>query len=294
MNLSKIRIALGIQYDGTNFWGWQSQAHQNTIQDALQSAICQFVGNKLDPDFRVTVAGRTDAGVHALGQVVHFDTQVDRPIWSWIRGLNNYLPASISIEWAKVVDPKFHARFDAFERAYAYLLITSAVKTPLLNKKAGYLMMPHGKLLDIPAMRQAANLLLGENDFSCFRSSECQSKTPIKTMYQIDIVEEDSRVYFFLKANAFLHHMVRNIVGSLILVGKGIKPPEWISYILAQKDRSLAAPTFSADGLYLVKVGYPSFYGIPSPNFGFSVIPPHLLEQAFPLDNKGFKFMDNG
>ena len=285
------RIALGIQYDGTGFLGWQSQTHKNTVQDAVQGAILKFVGGRVNDSFRVTVAGRTDAGVHALGQVVHFDTPINRPMWSWIRGLNTYLPATVTVEWAKEVTMDFHARFSAYERSYAYLLISSAVKTPLLNKKSGFVMLPYGKSLDVQAMREATKYLIGELDFSCFRSSECQSKTPIKTMYQVNIVEEDKRVYFFLRANAFLHHMVRNIVGSLIEVGKGKQPPEWIAHLIERRSRKIAAPTFSADGLYLVKVQYPNHFEIPEPNFGYSVIPPHLLEKAFsnPLDHPNFE-----
>ncbi len=275
------RIALGIQYDGASFLGWQSQVQKNTVQDVLQHAIQKFIGGEITDTFRVVVAGRTDTGVHAIGQVVHFDTNVIRPIWSWIRGINTYLPSSISVEWAKEVSLDFHARFSAYERSYAYVLISSPVKLPLLNKKVGYVMLPTGKNLDIQAMREGASYLIGEQDFSCFRSAECQSKTPIKTMYQVQIVEEDTRVYIFLRANAFLHHMVRNIVGSLLEVGKGRESPSWIAHLIEQKSRKIAAPTFSADGLYLVKVQYPEAFEIPEPNFGYSVIPPHLLEDAF-------------
>lgn len=277
------RIALGIQYDGTSFLGWQSQSEKNTVQDLVQDAIQRFIGGEVSDTFRVHVAGRTDTGVHAIGQVIHFDTSVDRPMWSWIRGINTYLPATITIEWAKEVSSNFHARFSAFERCYAYVLITSAVKVPLLNHKVGYVMLPTGKNLNVQAMQEGASYLIGEQDFSCFRSSECQSKTPIKSMYQVDIVEEDSRVYVFLRANAFLHHMVRNIVGSLIEVGKGKQSPEWIAHLLEQRSRKIAAPTFSADGLYLAKVEYPDEFEIPEPNFGYSVIPPHLLHRAFSI-----------
>jgi tRNA pseudouridine38-40 synthase len=277
------RIALGIQYDGTSFLGWQSQSQKNTVQDVLQAAIQRFIGGQIDETFRVNVAGRTDTGVHAIGQVVHFDTVVNRPMWSWIRGINTYLPASIAIDWAQEVNLNFHARFSAFERSYAYVLVTSPVKVPLLNTKVGYVMLPSGKSLDVEAMREGAKYLIGEQDFSCFRSSECQSKSPIKSLYQVDIVEEDKRVYVFLRANAFLHHMVRNIVGSLLEVGKNRQSPQWIDHLIEQRSRKIAAPTFAADGLYLVKVQYPDEFKIPAPNFGASLIPPHLLEQAFSI-----------
>ena len=282
------RIALGVQYDGTPFFGWQTQLHQNTIQDVLQAAINQFIGGDSPGDVRVMVAGRTDTGVHAIGQVVHFDTLIDRPMWSWVRGVNAYLPASVTIDWAQAVNDTFHARFSAFERSYAYVLVSSAGRIPLLSKKAGYLLMPHGQQLDITAMRDATQYLIGLHDFSCFRSSQCQSNTPFKTLYQLDIVEQDQRVIFFLRGNAFLHHMVRNIVGSLIQVGKRQHPPEWIQSLMAQKNRALAAPTFSADGLYLIKVGYPALFSIPNPNYGHSVIAPQLLEQAFPALQSSF------
>jgi tRNA pseudouridine38-40 synthase len=275
------RIALGIQYDGTRFLGWQSQSEKNTVQDVVQLAIQKFIGDGQNDDFRVTVAGRTDTGVHAIGQVIHFDTSVNRPMWSWIRGINRYLPSTVAIEWAKEVSIDFHARFSAYERSYAYVITSSAVKTPLLNNKAGYVMLPAGKNLDIQAMQDGASYLIGQQDFSCFRSSECQSKTPVKTMYQVDVVEEDRRVYLFLRANAFLHHMVRNIVGSLIEVGKGKQSPQWIAQLIEQRSRKIAAPTFSADGLYLVKVKYPDEFEIPEPDYGYSVIPPHLLKNAF-------------
>lgn len=275
------RLAIGIQYDGASFCGWQSQLQQPTIQDHIEAAISHFIGGIKEPLIRLTAAGRTDSGVHALGQVAHFDTTVDRPDWSWVRGLNSFLPAAISIQWAREVPLDFDARFSALERSYAYFLVTSPVKTALLHRKAGYHMLPANKNLRVDDMRLAAHYLLGEHDFSCFRSIECQSKTPIKHLYQLDIVADGPRFYFFLRANAFLHHMVRNIMGSLLHVGLGKQSPHWFSELLLMKDRAKAAPTFSADGLYLTQVGYPSQYAIPSPNFADGIIPTQLLQQAF-------------
>jgi tRNA pseudouridine38-40 synthase len=275
------RIAIGIQYDGSPYCGWQSQVQQATIQDHIESAISHFIGGFKEPTIRLTAAGRTDTGVHALGQVAHFDTVIERPDWSWVRGLNSFLPPSISIQWAKEVPFEFDARFSAYERTYAYYLITSPVKTPLLHRKAGFYMLPSNKSLRVDDMRQAASYLLGENDFSCFRSSECQSKTPVKNLYQIDIIEEGVKVFFFFRANAFLHHMVRNIMGSLLYVGLGKESPTWMGELLLKKDRSLAAPTFSADGLYLAQVGYPDQFEIPLPHFDFSAIPSAYLHKAF-------------
>lgn len=275
------RMALGLQYDGSGFSGWQVQREQVTIQQLVEQAIRDFIADPTSNHPRVTAAGRTDTGVHALGQVVHFDTSVNRPDWSWVRGLNNFLPASISVQWAQEVSPEFDARFSAYERSYAYLLILSPVKTPLLHLKAGFQMLPPGKSLLIQEMRQAAQYLLGQHDFSCFRSSECQSKTPIKTLYQLEIIQDGAKVFFFLRANAFLHHMVRNIVGTLLQVGLGKQSAHWMMDLLERKDRTLSAPTFSANGLYLVQVGYPEHFQIPLPRFSDCAISEDFLNLAF-------------
>ena len=275
------RIAIGIQYDGTPFCGWQSQVNQATVQDQIESAITKFIGDDAKQLCRITAAGRTDTGVHALGQVAHFDTEIDRPDWSWVRGLNRFLPLSISIQWAKEVSFDFDARRSAYERSYAYFLMNAPIRTPLLSTKAGYNMLPLAKPFMIDEMRLAALYLLGEHDFTCFSYSECQSKSPIKIIYQLDIVEEGPKVFFFIRANAFLHHMIRNIVGTLLQVGIGKQPVEWVKDVLQYRDRSLAAPTFSADGLYLAKVAYPQHFDIPAPHFGQCVIPEKLLTQAF-------------
>lgn len=286
MKIPSRRIALGIQYDGSKYEGWQSQSHGNTVQDHLERALRVFIGDVLQDSFvRVNVAGRTDTGVHALGQVVHFDVSIDRPDWSWVRGLNTYLPKDISVHWAKEVPSSFDARFSAQERAYAYHVIGAPYPLPLLNGKVGYLMLPSGKSIDIAAMKLGAKCLIGEHDFSSFRSSECQSKTPVKILYQIDIVQENSGIYFLIRGNAFLHHMVRNLVGSLLMVGLGKKPPEWIHEILEQRNRRLAAPTFSPDGLYLVRVGYPDFFEIPEPQYGVSPLSSQVLQNAFGSGN---------
>jgi len=275
------RIAIGIQYDGSPYCGWQSQINQATVQDHIEEAITKFIGDEAQVLLRLTAAGRTDTGVHALGQVAHFDTDIDRPEWSWVRGLNSFLPFTISIQWAKEVSFDFDARRSAYERSYVYFLMNSPIRTPLLLGKAGYNMQPLAKPFMIDEMRLAAQLLLGEHDFTCFRSSECQSKSPIKTIYQLDIVQDGARVFFLLRANAFLHHMVRNIIGTLLQVGIGKKSVEWVQEVLQQRDRSLAAPTFSADGLYLAKVSYPEHFQIPLPNFGQSAIPEKILNQSF-------------
>jgi tRNA pseudouridine38-40 synthase len=250
-----MRIALGVQYDGRAFHGWQTQPHARTVQESLERAIERFATLRLP----TVVAGRTDAGVHALGQVVHFDTDLERVDFSWVRGINAFLDPNIAVQWACRVPDAFHARFAAYERTYFYVLHVSPVRSALLAGRAGWIHTP----LDVDAMRIAAGHLLGEQDFSSFRSSECQARTPVKHMRAVDVVGRGAFVHFRFRANAFLHHMVRNIVGCLIAVGRGRQPPGWMRDVLAARDRRLAAPTFMADGLYLARVGYPEAFGVP-------------------------------
>lgn len=262
-----MRIALGLQYDGSSYSGWQTQPNGNTIQDDLEKAITAFIGeqgSQVHPVSTIT-AGRTDSGVHALGQVVHFDTQVERDPFSWVRGINSFLPKDIAINWAKPVSDEFSARFSAFERTYIYALHAGPCRAPLVSSRAGYLLLPPQKWFDIAAMQSSAQYLIGEHDFTSFRSSECQSKTPVKTIYSIDIISQEPWLYFRIRGNAFLHHMVRNLVGSFLQIGVGKQSPEWMGQILASKDRRLAAPTFMADGLYLAKIVYPEQFQIPGP-----------------------------
>lgn len=274
-----MRIALGIQYDGTRFVGWQTQPSQNTVQDNLEKAINAFVGDAkaLVNQIRVTAAGRTDTGVHALGQVVHFECGVERDDWAWVRGLNSFLPSDIVVNWAQAVDGSFDARFSAFERSYVYALHIGPCRAPTVASRAGYLMLAADKWLDTNAMQAASRCLLGEQDFSSFRSSECQSKTPIKTVYDIQILDQKPWVYIVIRANAFLHHMVRNIVGSLLAVGQEKRPACWMAEVLEAKSRQLAAPTFSPDGLYLARVGYPPEYPIPGPWLQHSWLPSEVI-----------------
>ena len=250
-----MRIALGIQYDGAAFCGWQSQPHGKTVQDALERALREFATVPLS----TVVAGRTDTGVHGLGQVVHFDTDLDRTPFSWVRGTNAFLPSTVAVQWAKPMPDAFHARFAAFERTYYYVLYVNAVRSPMLTARAGWIHTP----LDVDAMREAAAHLIGEHDFSAFRSSECQAKTPVKHLYQIDIRPQGDFIHFRFRANAFLHHMVRNLMGCLVAVGRGRYPAAWMAEVLAGRDRSQAAPTFMPDGLYLAQVGYPDEFAVP-------------------------------
>jgi tRNA pseudouridine38-40 synthase len=253
-----MRIALGISYNGKNFYGWQKQPKVISIQTCIEQAIKQFCAENIS----LIVAGRTDAGVHALEQVVHFDTTKNRENISWVRGLNGILHRcghrSIVILWACKVEDNFHARFSASSRSYHYVLYANNTASACFLGQVGYLMLPHGKL-NIQAMQQACNFLLGKHDFSSFRASLCQANSPIKTMYDIKIQASHPWYIFSLSANAFLYHMVRNIVGCLIKVGINQKPASWIKEILDAKNRQSAAPTFMPDGLYLAYIDYPNF-----------------------------------
>jgi tRNA pseudouridine38-40 synthase len=250
-----MKIALGLEYDGKHFCGWQSQANGCGVQDALEAALAQMAGHAV----RVHAAGRTDTGVHALIQVVHFETETERPQNAWIRGINAHLPPALRVRWAQQVDTEFHARFSAERRSYQYLLQVSPVAPALLHGKVGWYHRP----LDLALMREAAAHLLGEHDFSAFRAAECQAKSPVKNLQQANIVQYGELLLFEFSANAFLHHMVRNLVGSLVYVGKGDHPPSWILQLLQAKDRAQAAPTFAPDGLYLTGVHYDPKWGLP-------------------------------
>lgn len=253
------RIVLGVQYDGMSWRGWQTQPGGRTVQDELEGALKKFCLKEVT----TTCAGRTDAGVHAFEQIVHFDTDLERDLFSWVRGVNAFLPSSIAIRWSHELtyDPldNFHARFSATARTYHYLLYNHPVRSPLIAGRAGWIFRP----LDIEPMREGAGHLIGTHDFSAFRAAECQAKTPVKTMHDIQINRQGDFIVFTLQANAFLHHMVRNIVGSLIFTGTGNQPPDWVSRILANRIRSHAAPTFMADGLYLSKITYDEKWGLP-------------------------------
>jgi len=257
------RIVLGIQYNGSSWRGWQTQPGGGTVQDRLQEALHEFSQRELT----LVCAGRTDAGVHALEQVAHFDTDLERDMFSWVRGVNAFLPPSIAVRWAADTgapsSEAFHARFSAISRTYHYLLYNHAVRSPLFAGSAGWTFRP----LDLDAMLQASRALLGEHDFSAFRSSECQAKTPVKTMHEIDIARHGDLVVFRFRANAFLHHMVRNIMGALVYVGTGVQPPAWLEQVLEQRDRGRSAPTFMPDGLYLSGVKYEDKWGLPQENF---------------------------
>lgn len=243
-----MRIALGLEYDGSGFCGWQSQAGGGSVQDALETAISAIAAAPT----RVVCAGRTDAGVHALAQVVHFDTAAGRPPGAWVRGVNAHLPAAIAVRWAQAVSDDFHARFCARGRHYRYLLLNRPERPGLQARRVGW----YHRALDVVAMREAAQALLGEHDFSSFRAAECQAKSPVKTLRRVAVAQQGDVIAFDFEANAFLHHMVRNLVGALVYVGKGDHSPGWLAELLAAKNRALAAPTFDASGLYFAGVDY--------------------------------------
>jgi tRNA pseudouridine38-40 synthase len=227
------------------------------VQDTLESAIATIAAM---PEIQVTCAGRTDRGVHARGQVVHFDTDADRPDSAWVRGVNALLPDSVAVVWSTQVAADFHARYAARSRTYRYLLINRPVRPALEARYSGWFHAP----LDIEAMRAAAKNLVGEHDFSAFRSSECQAKSPVRSLHSLEIRGEAGRIEFVIRANAFLQHMVRNIVGTLVYVGKGRHAPAWVGEVLGSRDRSRAAPTFSPDGLCLEHVEYGPEWNLPA------------------------------
>lgn len=250
------RVALCISYDGSAWQGWQTQPGGRTVQDALEAALRRFLDA---PRVPTICAGRTDTGVHALQQVVHIDTDAVRRDESWVRGLNALLPVSVAVQWARPVADAFHARFDARGRTYLYVLRSAPVRSPLLVGRVGWV---HDALNE-DAMQAAALLLQGEHDFNAFRSSQCQAASPVRTLDAIHIQRCGEFLFFEFRANAFLHHMVRNLMGSLLMVGRGRRPVHWVADVLAGKDRRLAAPTFMPDGLYLAHVAYPEAPQLP-------------------------------
>lgn len=259
-----MRWALGIEYRGNRFAGWQRQPDCQTVQSHLERAIEAIAGHPVT----VHAAGRTDRGVHASMQVVHVDVEVQRPEMAWVRGVNSFMSDDVAVMWARPVDERFHARFSAIKRHYRYFIYSHPVRPTLLAGQVGWL---HQKL-DLPLMEEAAGLLLGEHDFSAFRSSECQAKSPIKNLEQLTVAlartQPSSGVLIEVQAtaNAFLHHMVRNLVGALIHVGTQKVRPDWVKEVLDGKDRHKAAPMFAAEGLYLAGVLYPDEYVLPTWN----------------------------
>lgn len=252
------RIALGVSYRGGAYHGWQSQPDGQTVQDNLEHALAQFLGLPRDAVSTVC-AGRTDTGVHALNQVVHLDTPLVREAFSWMRGTNRYLPDDIAVQWMRPVGPDFHARNSARGRRYRYRLLESPVRPSLDQGLVGWSFRP----LDADAMRAAAAHLIGEHDFTSFRAAECQAASPVKQMRAISIERRGAYWTFGFDASAFLHHMVRNLMGCLVTVGSGRQPPGWMAEVLAARSRDAASPTFAPDGLYFVGPYYDAHHGLP-------------------------------
>jgi tRNA pseudouridine38-40 synthase len=251
-----MRIALGLEYDGMPFHGWQSQADGSGVQDAVQRALSEIAGQPV----AVIAAGRTDTGVHATMQVVHFDTDAQRPETAWVRGVNAVLPDAVAVHWATPVADDFHARFTATGRHYTYLLLDRPVRPALLHGRAGWYHQP----LALGPMREAAAALIGRHDFTAFRAANCQAKSPVRTLDRLDIAREGNMIRFDLHADAFLYRMVRNIVGALVYVGNARQPPSWIGGLLADRDRARAAPTFASAGLYFTGTDYPVRFNLPA------------------------------
>ena len=250
------RVALGIEYDGTAYSGWQRQGHARTVQGEVERALSRIA----DHEVRLTAAGRTDAGVHGLMQVAHFDTQATRAEQAWVRGGSAEVSADISILWARPVADTFHARFDALSRSYLYRILNRPVRPALDRARVCWVRRP----LAADAMHTAAQALVGEHDFSAFRAAECQSAGPVRHLLEISVARCDDLVEIAVRANAFLHHMVRNIAGTLIAVGSGDRPEQWVASVLASRDRTLAGITAPPAGLYFAGVEYPAKFGLPS------------------------------
>lgn len=263
--MQAVRIALGISYLGTAYQGWQSQPSGRTVQDRLERALAEFTTQPVS----TLCAGRTDAGVHGLMQVVHFDTPLQREPFSWVRGTNRFLPADIAVQWAQAVPDTFHARASALARRYVYLVLESPVRPSLEAGRVGWVFRP----LDDAAMRAAAVHLHGEHDFSSFRASECQALSPVKDLRRIEITRRGAYWRFDFEASAFLHHMIRNIMGCLIAIGNGNHPASWMTKVLHARSRDAAAPTFSPDGLYFLGPLYDESLGIPTQTAAFDWLP---------------------
>lgn len=249
------RFALGVEYDGRGFLGWERQRQEPTLQGCLERALSRVA----DEAVTTVCAGRTDAGVHAAQQVVHFDTGARRSPRSWLHGANANLPAGVSVTWVRAVAPDFHARRSARGRRYRYLLLNRSVRPGLLHARVGWEYRP----LDAARMQEGGHYLLGEHDFSALRAAGCQARSPVRTVHWVEVERRGELIVFDVCANAFLQHMVRNIVGTLIIVGRAEREPGWVAEVLAGRDRRRAGPTVASGGLYLLDVEYPPAHGIP-------------------------------
>ena len=251
-----MRVALGLEYDGSRFHGFERQPDRRTVQGDLEKALARIAASPV----RVVCAGRTDAGVHATGQVVHFDTDASRSTHAWVRGTNTYLGPDVAVLWACGVDDAFHARFSALGRRYRYVIVNRRTRPALLARRAAW----EYRSLDAGLMQLGAQYLAGEHDFSSFRASGCQAARPVRRVHRIEVARDGERVFIDVHANAFLQHMVRNIAGALLAVGAGVRPPDWIASVLAARDRRSGGVTAAPQGVYLVGVDYPETARVPA------------------------------
>ncbi len=251
-----MRIALGIEYDGSPYCGWQRQDEEPSVQASVERALSQVA----DQSIKVICAGRTDTGVHATAQVIHLDTDVTREMRAWVFGGNANLPKSISVQWALAVSDEFHARFSAQRRRYRYVIYNRPIRPAILASRVSWEFRP----LDATRMRAAAQHLVGEHDFSSYRAIACQAKSPVRTLYRLDVTQYNELIILDLEANAFLHHMVRNIAGVLMNIGRGEREPDWAREVLEHRDRTKGGVTAPAGGLYLTGVEYPEHFGLPT------------------------------
>lgn len=252
-----MRIALGVEYDGTRFYGWQIQPGTRTVQECIEQALSKVANHPV----RVITAGRTDTGVHALGQVIHFDTEAVRENHSWVFGANANLPDDCGLTWARPVVDDFSARFSATARHYRYVIFNRAVRPGAFGTKVSWCYRP----LTVEWMQAAAHHLVGEHDFSSYRALSCQAKQPVRTVHRLEVVRQGERVVIDIVANAFLQHMVRNIAGVLMTIGAGERPPEWAREVLDARDRTLGGVTATPHGLTLMAVDYPARFDLPRP-----------------------------
>jgi tRNA pseudouridine38-40 synthase len=250
-----MRIACGVEYKGSSYSGWQRQVHSSSIQQNVESALSQVANTQIT----IICAGRTDAGVHAMEQVIHFDTEINRPVNSWVLGANTHLPFDIRLLWAVEISDEFHARFSAVQRSYQYVILNRLVRPGILHKQVTH----EYRSLDVNLMQHGANYLIGKHNFNSYRAKHCQSKTPIRVLHQLNVIRNGDFVIIEFVANAFLHHMVRNISGVLMTIGSNEKKPEWANEILLLQDRQHKGVTASPDGLYLTSIQYPDTFVLP-------------------------------
>jgi tRNA pseudouridine38-40 synthase len=271
------RIAIGVEYDGSGLAGWQAQQGLPSVQSHVESALSRIANHPV----QITGAGRTDAGVHGRGQVAHFDTDVQRLSRGWVLGANTHLPPGVALRWATPVPEHFHARYSALSRTYRYVILNRATRPGLASGRVGFVYRP----LEVGPMQQALPHLLGEHDFSAFRAAECQSKTPVRILTGLRLARRGEFIVVEVTANAFLQHMVRNIVGLLIAIGQGERSPEFAAEVLAGRDRRRNAATAPAGGLYFWRVAYPAVFGLPDDSAimeGPAGCPADLLDQEAP------------